>query len=62
MLSVIASLFASIFTWAISGAFWLHLNPHSTWFSTPARSALACVNIFLLVMGAFIMVRCSIEG
>jgi len=56
MLSIIASLFASIFTWAISGIFWLHLNPRSTWFSSPGRSALASVNLFLVVMGLFIMV------
>jgi len=30
-----------------SGIFWLHLNPRSTWFSSPGRSALASVNLFL---------------
>ncbi|KAH9843113.1 transmembrane amino acid transporter protein-domain-containing protein [Rhodofomes roseus] len=56
LLGVISSLFASWFTYGISGIFWFHLTPRSERWATPWQR---CKTVFwasIILMGAFIMV------
>ncbi|KAF4159714.1 hypothetical protein CNMCM6936_004287 [Aspergillus lentulus] len=47
LLSLVASLFASWFTYGFSALFWLHLNK-GRFFSTPMKTALTILNIFIM--------------
>ncbi|EPS94778.1 hypothetical protein FOMPIDRAFT_1038729 [Fomitopsis schrenkii] len=56
LLGVISALFASWFTYGISGIFWFHLTPRSERWATPWQR---CKTVFwtcVIMMGAFIMV------
>ncbi|KAF1987617.1 amino acid transporter [Aulographum hederae CBS 113979] len=54
LLSLISSLFASWFTYGLSGVFWLFLN-YGKWFKGAKQSALALLNLCLVGIGAAIM-------
>ena len=55
LLSLISALFASWFTYGLSGVFWLFMNYKTGWFSNGWRKAvLSCVNFGIFVMGAAI--------
>ncbi|KAI0950224.1 hypothetical protein AcV7_008761 [Taiwanofungus camphoratus] len=56
LLGVISSLFASWFTYGISGIFWFHLTPPSERWSTPRQKMKTVFWAFIILMGAFIMV------
>ena len=43
-------------TWAVSGIFWLYLHRRESYFSSWRRSALFSLSVFLILMGAFILV------
>ncbi|PKX89126.1 amino acid transporter [Aspergillus novofumigatus IBT 16806] len=47
LLSLVASLFASWFTYGFSALFWLYLNK-GRFFSTPMKTALTLLNIFIM--------------
>ncbi|RHZ72673.1 hypothetical protein CDV55_108967 [Aspergillus turcosus] len=51
LLSLITALFASWFTYGLSGIFWLHLN-WGRYSSSPRKMFLTVVNLFCLVFGA----------
>jgi hypothetical protein len=53
LLGVVSSLFASWFTYGVSGIFWLFINK-GKWFSTPIKTFLTFVNWFLVILGATI--------
>ncbi|OJJ55535.1 hypothetical protein ASPSYDRAFT_157784 [Aspergillus sydowii CBS 593.65] len=53
LLSLIASIFASWFTYGFTGMFWLYLNK-GRFFSTPMKSFLTVLNIFMIVVAAVI--------
>ncbi|KAI0726673.1 transmembrane amino acid transporter protein-domain-containing protein [Fomitopsis betulina] len=56
LLGVISALFASWFTYGISGIFWFHLTPRSERWATPWQR---CKTVFwscIIMMGGFIMV------
>ncbi|RAK71276.1 amino acid transporter [Aspergillus fijiensis CBS 313.89] len=53
ILSLVASLFATWFTYGLPGIFWLYLN-RGLWFSSPGRFALTVVNVFMFCAGAII--------
>ncbi|KZT70098.1 amino acid transporter [Daedalea quercina L-15889] len=56
LLGVISALFASWFTYGISGIFWFHMTPRSERWTTPWQR---CKTVFwasIILMGAFIMV------
>lgn len=53
LLGVVSSLFASWFTYGISGIFWLFMNK-GKWFSTPSKAFLTLVNWSLIIMAAAI--------
>lgn len=54
LLALISSLFASWFTYGLSGVFWLFLN-YGKWFSSPRKTALTCLNWGLFGIGLCIM-------
>lgn len=56
LLGVISSLFASWFTYGISGIFWFHLTPPSERWTTPRQKAKTIFWASMIMMGAFIMV------
>ncbi|KAH8106923.1 transmembrane amino acid transporter protein-domain-containing protein [Cristinia sonorae] len=56
LLGVISSLFASWFTYGISGIFWLHLTPRSERWTTTRQKMTTIFWISIILMGAFIMV------
>ncbi|KAI0093715.1 transmembrane amino acid transporter protein-domain-containing protein [Irpex rosettiformis] len=56
LLGVISSLFASWFTYGISGIFWLHLHPRSERWTTPWMKTQTIFWWGIVLMGAFIMV------
>ncbi|THH23101.1 hypothetical protein EUX98_g8082 [Antrodiella citrinella] len=56
LLGVISSLFASWFTYGISGFFWFHLTPRSQRWSTMRQKVQTSFWGFIVMMGAFIMV------
>lgn len=51
LLGVVSSLFASWFTYGISGIFWLFINK-GKWFSTSSKAFLTFVNFFLILIAA----------
>lgn len=53
LLALITSLFASWFTYGISGIFWLFMN-WGNWFHGPRKIALTCLNFFTFALGATI--------
>ena len=54
LLSLISSLFASWFTYGLSGVFWLFIN-YGRWFSTPRKTALTLLNWAIVGLGWTIM-------
>ncbi|EPQ55513.1 hypothetical protein GLOTRDRAFT_60231 [Gloeophyllum trabeum ATCC 11539] len=56
LLGVISSLFASWFTYGISGIFWFHLNPPGTRWTTTGRKLQTIFWGCIVLAGAFIMV------
>ena len=55
LLSLISSLFASWFTYGLSGVFWLYLN-RGRWFKNGKKSALTVLNFAIFGIGAAICV------
>ncbi|PYH45595.1 uncharacterized protein BP01DRAFT_340348 [Aspergillus saccharolyticus JOP 1030-1] len=53
IVSLISSLFASWFTYGLSGVYWLHMN-WGQWWSSPRKIALTILNIFIFCIGAVI--------
>lgn len=53
LLSLISSLFASWFTYGLSGVFWLFLN-HGQYFKNYKKAALTCLNVATFCIGAAI--------
>jgi hypothetical protein len=53
LLGIVSSLFASWFTYGISGIFWLFVNK-GRWFSTPSRAFLTFANWTLIIVAAAI--------
>ena len=51
LLGVVSSLFASWFTYGVSGIFWLFINS-GKWFSTPSKTFLTIINWLLIIMAA----------
>ncbi|KAJ5218171.1 uncharacterized protein N7498_000270 [Penicillium cinerascens] len=51
LLSLITALFASWFTFGLSGMFWLFMN-WGKWFSSPRKIALTVLNIIIIGIGA----------
>ncbi|KAL2831805.1 transmembrane amino acid transporter protein-domain-containing protein [Aspergillus cavernicola] len=51
LLSLITALFASWFTYGLSGIFWLYMNK-GLWFSSPRKIALTMVNFLAIAVGA----------
>ncbi|KAI0689778.1 transmembrane amino acid transporter protein-domain-containing protein [Cytidiella melzeri] len=56
LLGVISSLFASWFTYGISGLFWLHLHPASQRWTSPWMRLKTVFWFGIIMMGAFIMI------
>ncbi|PCH37939.1 neutral amino acid transporter [Wolfiporia cocos MD-104 SS10] len=56
LLGVISALFASWFTYGISGVFWFHLTPREQRWSTPWQRVKTIFWAGIILMGAFIMV------
>ncbi|OBZ65707.1 N amino acid transport system protein [Grifola frondosa] len=56
LLGVISSIFASWFTYGISGIFWFHLTPRSERWTTRWQKFKTVFWAFIIIMGAFIMV------
>ncbi|KAJ3529544.1 hypothetical protein NM688_g7839 [Phlebia brevispora] len=56
LLGVISSIFASWFTYGISGIFYFHLTPRSKRWATGWQKARTIFFSFIILMGAFIMV------
>ncbi|PYI03903.1 hypothetical protein BO78DRAFT_471677 [Aspergillus sclerotiicarbonarius CBS 121057] len=50
LLSLVTSLFASWFTYGLSGIFWLFMN-RGRWFSSPGKIALTTVNLIAIGVG-----------
>jgi hypothetical protein len=48
------ALFASWFTYGLSGIFWLFMNK-GLWFSSPRKIALTALNVFVIAVGAAIV-------
>ncbi|KAJ5114495.1 Amino acid transporter transmembrane [Penicillium alfredii] len=51
LLSLITALFASWFTYGLSGIFWLYMNK-GLWFSSPKKIALTVLNLGIIGIGA----------
>ncbi|KAJ5864210.1 Amino acid transporter transmembrane [Penicillium soppii] len=51
LLSLITALFASWFTYGLSGIFWLFMNK-GLWFSSPKKIALTALNFTIIAIGA----------
>ncbi|KAL1997825.1 hypothetical protein VTN02DRAFT_670 [Thermoascus thermophilus] len=51
LLSLITALFASWFTYGLSGVFWLYLN-RGKWFSSPRKIILTIINLLIFGIGA----------
>ncbi|KAJ5421502.1 Amino acid transporter transmembrane [Penicillium cf. griseofulvum] len=51
LLSLITALFASWFTYGLSGIFWLFMNK-GKWFSSPRKIALTLLNVIVISVGA----------
>lgn len=54
LLGLISALFASWFTYGLSGVFWLYMN-RGLYFSSKRKMVLTAVNIFTFGMGAIIV-------
>lgn len=50
LLGLISALFASWFTYGLSGVFWLFLN-YGQWFSSPKKIALTILNVCIFFIG-----------
>lgn len=53
LLSLITALFASWFTYGLSGVFWLYINK-GQWFSSWKKTTLAIINFLIFLIGALI--------
>ncbi|BAE61174.1 unnamed protein product [Aspergillus oryzae RIB40] len=53
IVSLISSLFASWFTYGLSGVYWLHMN-WGYWFSSPRKIALTILNFLIVGIGGTI--------
>ncbi|PLB51294.1 amino acid transporter [Aspergillus steynii IBT 23096] len=53
IVSLISSLFASWFTYGLSGVYWLHLN-WGRWFSSPRKTFLTILNMLIVLIGGAI--------
>ncbi|RAH66733.1 putative amino acid transporter [Aspergillus aculeatinus CBS 121060] len=53
IVSLISSLFASWFTYGLSGVYWLHMN-WGQWWSSPRKIALTIINMLIFCIGAII--------
>ncbi|KAJ5783324.1 uncharacterized protein N7518_009001 [Penicillium psychrosexuale] len=53
--SLISALFASWFSYGLSGIYWLHLN-YGQWFASPRKIALTVLNIFIACIGLVLCV------
>ncbi|OJJ08139.1 hypothetical protein ASPVEDRAFT_179311 [Aspergillus versicolor CBS 583.65] len=53
LLSLISSLFASWFSYGLSGVYWLHLN-WGKWFSSPRKICLTIINVMVVLIGGCI--------
>ncbi|BCR90719.1 neutral amino acid permease [Aspergillus chevalieri] len=53
LLSLITALFASWFTYGLSGIFWLYMNK-GLWFSSPRKIALTLLNVIIVGVGAIL--------
>lgn len=56
LLGVMSSIFASWFTYGISGLFWFNMTPRHERWTTPARKLTCIFWAFIILMGAFVMV------
>ena len=56
LLGVISALFASWFTYGISGIFWFHLTPRSQYWGTTWQKTKTVFWGFIVLAGLFIMV------
>ncbi|EKM55232.1 uncharacterized protein PHACADRAFT_255698 [Phanerochaete carnosa HHB-10118-sp] len=56
LLSVISALFASWFTYGISGIFWFHLTPKADRWTTPRQKAKTVFWALVVLSGVFIMI------
>jgi hypothetical protein len=56
LLGVISSIFASWFTYGISGIFWFHLTPRHERWTTPAQKMKALFWGSMVLAGLFIMI------
>ena len=54
LLGLISSLFASWFTYGLSGVFWLYMN-RGQYFKNPRKSALTVLNSLIFIIGAAIV-------
>lgn len=54
IVSLISSLFASWFTYGLSGVYWLHMN-WGQWWSSPRKIALTIINMLIFCIGAIIV-------
>ncbi|GAB1203531.1 hypothetical protein APSETT445_002167 [Aspergillus pseudonomiae] len=54
LLGLITALFASWFTFGLSGMFWLHMNK-GLWFSSPKKILLTLVNLMAIVVAATLL-------
>lgn len=54
LLALISSLFASWFTYGMSGFFWLYLN-RGLWFKGPRKIFLTILNMIIFALGAVVM-------
>ncbi|KAJ5139801.1 hypothetical protein N7448_003209 [Penicillium atrosanguineum] len=53
--SLISALFASWFSYGLSGVYWLHLNA-GQWWSSPKKIALTVLNMFIVLFGLILCV------
>ncbi|THG98975.1 hypothetical protein EW026_g3291 [Hermanssonia centrifuga] len=56
LLGVVSAIFASWYTYGISGLFWFHLTRRSEWFSNTTQRFKAVFWAFIVFMGAFVMI------
>lgn len=56
LLGVISALFASWFTYGVSGIFWFHLTPRADYWRTPWQKVKTLFWGFIVFVGVFVMV------
>ena len=56
LLNISSSLLLSWFTWGVTVLFWFHLNWNGKWRSSGKKIAVACLNIFIMVLVWFLVV------